>query len=140
MDKPLYTAKATAVGGRNGSVKSDDGVVDYNLSMPKSLGGDGDPKATNPEQLFAAGYSACFGSALEMAAKEEKKDIDARVTANVSIGKDEESFGISVVMHVEVSGVKIDEAKELVARAHEVCPYSKATRGNIDVELNTELM
>ena len=136
----LYTAKATAEGGREGRVKSSDGVLDVGLAMPKSLGGNGAEDATNPEQLFAAGYSACFDSALNLVARQEKKKIDSKVTAEVSIGKDTDGgFKLGVVLSVAINGVELDEAKQLVEKAHGVCPYSKATNGNIDVELQTEL-
>ncbi|QTC40106.1 organic hydroperoxide resistance protein [Bacillus sp. V3] len=136
--EPLYTAKATANGGRQGKVKSSDGVLEFDLAMPKSLGGSGAEGATNPEQLFAAGYSACFDSALNLVAGQEKKKIDSEVTAEVSIGKDTDGgFKLSVVLSVSVGGVELDEAKQLVEKAHDVCPYSKATRDNIEVQLNT---
>lgn len=136
----LYTAKATAKGGRDGKVTSSDGVLDVALGMPKSLGGSGADGATNPEQLFAAGYSACFDSALNLVARQEKKKIQSNVTAEVSIGKDTDGgFKLGVVLSVAVNGVELDEAKQLVEKAHGVCPYSKATSGNIDVELHTEL-
>ncbi|MGG1630395.1 organic hydroperoxide resistance protein [Rossellomorea sp. NRS-1567] len=136
----LYTAKATATGGRAGKVTSSDGVLDVALAMPKSLGGSGTEGATNPEQLFAAGYAACFDSALNLVARQEKKKIESKVAAEVSIGKDTDGgFKLGVVLSVAVSGVELDEAKQLVEKAHGVCPYSKATSGNIDVELNTEL-
>ncbi|MGM0753725.1 MAG: organic hydroperoxide resistance protein [Bacillota bacterium] len=136
----LYTAKATATGGRAGKVTSSDGVLDVGLAMPKSLGGSGAEGATNPEQLFAAGYAACFDSALNLVARQEKKKIESKVTAEVSIGKDTDGgFKLGVVLSVAVNGVELDEAKQLVEKAHGVCPYSKATSGNINVELNTEL-
>ncbi|MCC5801997.1 organic hydroperoxide resistance protein [Rossellomorea vietnamensis] len=136
----LYTAKATAKGGRDGKVTSSDGVLDVALGMPKSLGGSGADGATNPEQLFAAGYAACFDSALNLVARQEKKKIQSNVTAEVSIGKDTDGgFKLGVVLSVAVNGVELDEAKQLVEKAHGVCPYSKATNGNIDVELHTEL-
>ncbi|MFL8936066.1 organic hydroperoxide resistance protein [Rossellomorea oryzaecorticis] len=134
----LYTAKATANGGRQGKVKSSDGVLEFDLAMPKSLGGSGAEGATNPEQLFAAGYSACFDSALNLVAGQEKKKIDSEVTAEVSIGKDTDGgFKLAVVLSVSVGGLELDEAKQLVEKAHGVCPYSKATRDNIEVKLNT---
>ncbi|MCA1055473.1 organic hydroperoxide resistance protein [Rossellomorea aquimaris] len=134
----LYTAKATAKGGRAGKVTSSDGVLDLNLAMPKSLGGNGAEGATNPEQLFAAGYSACFDSALNLVAGQAKKKIESEVTAEVSIGKDTDGgFKLAVVLSVAVGGVELDEAKQLVEKAHTVCPYSKATDGNIEVQLET---
>ncbi|RZT23484.1 organic hydroperoxide resistance protein [Fictibacillus sp. BK138] len=140
MEK-LYTAKATAEGGRAGTVKSNDGVLSHKLAMPKGLGGSGDESATNPEQLFAAGYAACFDSALNLVARQSKKRIESKVTAEISIGKDTDGgFKLEVVLHVGVSGVSQEEAQELVQTAHGVCPYSKATQGNIEVELNTEVL
>jgi lipoyl-dependent peroxiredoxin len=139
MEK-LYTAKATAEGGRAGKIKSDDGVLNLELSMPKALGGTGKENATNPEQLFAAGYAACFDSALNLVARQARKRIESKVTAEVSIGKDTDGgFKLGAVLHVGVNGVTQEEAEELVNAAHGVCPYSKATAGNIVVELNTEL-
>lgn len=132
----LYTAVATASGdGRNGEARTSDGKLDVNLATPKEMGGDGD--GTNPEQLFAAGYSACFLSALKMIARMEKAPIaDAAVTADVSIHKQDPGFKLGVALHVEMSGVDQATAEKLVETAHQVCPYSNATRGNIDVELD----
>ncbi|WP_064092937.1 organic hydroperoxide resistance protein [Rossellomorea aquimaris] len=136
----LYTAKATAQGGRTGKVTSSDGVLDIGLAMPKALGGSGSEGSTNPEQLFAAGYAACFDSALNLVARQEKKSIQSKVSAEVSIGKDTDGgFKLGVVLSVAMNGVELEEAKLLVEKAHGVCPYSKATSGNIDVELHTEL-
>jgi osmotically inducible protein OsmC len=132
----LYTAKATATGGRNGHVKSSDGILDLELRMPKALGGTNDDY-TNPEQLFAAGYSACFDSALSMIAKANNAAAGtATVTAEVSIGKnDNGGFGLAVVLRVNVAGVALDVAEDIAHKAHEVCPYSNAIRGNVEVEL-----
>ncbi|KGX87878.1 Organic hydroperoxide resistance protein [Pontibacillus halophilus JSM 076056 = DSM 19796] len=137
MEKALYTAEATAQGGRKGTVTSSDGTIDFELSMPKSLGGQEKEGATNPEQLFAAGYSACFDSALQLVASQAKKAIKTAVTAQVSIGKEGEGFGLGVNLNVDVEGVSQEEAEDLVQKAHQVCPYSRATRGNIEVTLNT---
>jgi Ohr subfamily peroxiredoxin len=129
---PLYTAKATAVGGREGHVKSDDGFIDQKLQLPTGLGGKGG--ATNPEQLFAAGYAACFEGALRMVADQRGIKISsAEVEAEVDIGKDDTSFGLAVRLHATVGGVDADTAQALADGAHEVCPYSKATRGNVPV-------
>lgn len=138
--KTLYTASATTVGGRSGHVKSDDGVLDLDLSLPKEMGGAGGNK-TNPEQLFAAGYSACYGSALQAVAKERKVDLgDFSVTAEVSIGKTEEDdFQLSVILDTYIPGIDVETGEELVNAAHEICPYSRATRDNIDVTLNLML-
>lgn len=136
----LYTAKATVEGGRTGKVKSSDGTLDFELSMPKSLGGQEKENATNPEQLFAAGYAACFDSALNLMARQSRKRIESKVTAEVSIGKDlDGGYKLAVVLNVAINGVSLEEAQELVEQAHGGCPYSKATRGNIEVELKTSL-
>lgn len=133
----LYKASATTTGGRSGKVRSDDGLLDLDLSIPKGMGGEGGEK-TNPEQLFAAGYSACFGSALQAVAEEEKIDLgDFTVTSEVSIGKTEEGdFQLSVTLDSYIPGVDVETGERLVNQAHEVCPYSRATRDNIDVTLN----
>jgi lipoyl-dependent peroxiredoxin len=132
----LYTAKATSTGAaRAGHVKSDDGVLELDLSIPKGLGGGGG-EGTNPEQLFAAGYSACFHSALQAAARREKVKIDgSSVTAEVGIGKQGEGFGLAVTLVVSLPGVESETAAKLAEAAHQLCPYSNATRGNIDVDL-----
>ncbi len=134
----LYTASATATGdGRNGHTRSSDGLVDADLATPVEMGGTGG--ATNPEQLFAAGYSACFLSALKVVARQQQAPIaDAAVTADVGIGpNDAGGFGLTVALHVEMSGVDQTTAEKLVEAAHQVCPYSNATRGNIEVTLDT---
>jgi lipoyl-dependent peroxiredoxin len=138
---PLYTAKVTAEGGRAGKVRSSDGTFDLPLSMPKSLGGQGLEGATNPEQLFAAGYAACFDSALNLVARQSRMKITSRITSEVSIGKDTDGeFKLDVVLYIGINGVTLEAAEKLVVQAHGVCPYSKATKGNIDVELKTELI
>jgi lipoyl-dependent peroxiredoxin len=133
---PLYTAKATSTGAaRAGHVASADGVLDLDLSIPKGLGGAGG-EGTNPEQLFAAGYSACFHSALQAVARQEKVKLDgSSVAAEVTIGKQGEGFGLAVALEVSLPGIEQALAEKLVDAAHQVCPYSNATRGNIDVEL-----
>lgn len=138
--KPLYTAVATATGGRNGHVKSDNGVLDLNVRMPKALGGASDDY-TNPEQLFAAGYSACFDSALNRVISLSNTKVESTaVTAKVSIGQlGNGAFGLAVELDVTVKGVDKETAQALVAKAHEVCPYSNATRGNIEVLLTTNI-
>ena len=139
MFQPLYIATATAHGGREGKVQTDDGKVSHTLSMPTSLGGKGG-SGTNPEQLFAAGYSACFESALRFVALQQKKPLrDATITAKVTIGKtDDGGFGLAVELHGHVDGVSREETKALMEAAHQVCPYSRATRGNIQVTLLAE--
>ena len=139
IDKSVYTAHATSTGGRTGSSKSDDGRIALNLSTPKELGGDGGA-GTNPEQLFAAGYSACFIGAMKAVAARQKLALPAEVsiTADVSIGPmtgKPGAFGIAVAMAISVPGMERAAAQALVTAAHEVCPYSNATRGNIEVAL-----
>ena len=137
--KTLYTAVATAHGGREGHVTSDDGMLDLDLRMPKALGGPGGA-GSNPEQLFAAGYAACFESALRVAARREKKALqDARITAQVSLSAaDNGRYVLSVELRARVDGLFLEETRALMEAAHEVCPYSNATRGNIDVKLIAE--
>lgn len=132
----LYTAKATSTGaGRLGHVASSDGVLTHDLSIPKELGGPGGA-GTNPEQLFAAGYAACFHSALQNVARRDKTRIaDSSVTAEVGIGRQGEGYGLTVTLEISLPGVESEQAEKLVAAAHQMCPYSNATRGNIDVEL-----
>lgn len=132
----LYTAEATAWGGREGRSASTDGILDVMLAVPKELGGPGG--ATNPEQLFAAGYAACFHSALKLIGRREKVNVDeSAVTARVGLGmNDAGGFNIAVELEAEIPGVTRNVAEELVAMAHQVCPYSNATRGNVDVTLN----
>jgi Ohr subfamily peroxiredoxin len=132
----LYTATAHATGeGRNGHAISDDGILDLDLRMPKELGGPGG--ATNPEQLFAVGYAACFHSALKLVAGQSKLDATgSEVSASVSIGSlPSGGFGLAVELDVHTPNLEQSVAEELVAKAHEVCPYSNATRGNIEVAL-----
>src|SRR5260221_2391299 len=135
--KPLFTATATAVGGRNGRTESDDGVVKADLSVPKAMGGPGKPNTATPEHLFAAGYAACFGGALDYVAKQQKKNAaNARITCSVSIGpRDGGGFGLSVKMRVEDQSLPKTDLAALVKEAHEkICPYSHATRNNVNVE------
>lgn len=135
--KPVFTASATAIGGREGRVTSTDGIIDLNVSMPGSKHAD---EATNPEQLFAAGYAACFGSALNLViSKERVKTEGSSVTGHVTLNQDDEGgFFISVELEVEIKGVDQETADRLVEAAHQVCPYSKATRGNVDVKLTAK--
>ena len=136
--KTMYTAAATATGGRNGQIKSDNGVLDLEVRAPKAMGGANDDY-TNPEQLFAAGYAARFDSALNHTTRLEKVQTGVTsVTAKVSIGSLEGgAFGLAVELAVNIPGVSIEEAQRLTERAHQVCPYSNATRNNIVVELTT---
>jgi lipoyl-dependent peroxiredoxin len=135
--KPLYTATATATGGRNGHTESSDGMVKADLSVPKEMGGPGKPGTATPEHLFAAGYAACFGGALDFIGKQHKKDATkAKITSAVSIGPREGGgFGIAVRMRVEDKSLPQAELAALAKEAHEkICPYSHATRGNVDVQ------
>lgn len=134
--KPLFTATATATGGRNGHTEASDGLVRVDLSVPKDMGGPGKPGTTTPEHLFAAGYAACFGGAVDFVGKQHKLDASkARVTCAVSIGpRDGGGFGLAVRMTVEDKSVPRVQLQQLVDEAHaKICPYSHATRNNVDV-------
>ncbi|MEU9883384.1 organic hydroperoxide resistance protein [Streptomyces phaeochromogenes] len=134
----LYTAVATATHGRDGRAYSSDGKLDLELGVPVEMGGNG--QGTNPEQLFAAGYSACFASALGVVGRMAKVDVsDAAVTAEVGLGKQGEGFALAVTLRVELpESVDAETGRKLIEQAHQVCPYSNATRGNIPVELVVE--
>ena len=136
IEKILYTATATATGGREGRASSSDQALDVQLSTPRELGGAGGP-GTNPEQLFAAGYSACFLGALKFVAGKQKVALpaDIRITGKVGIGQIPTGFGIEAELTISAPGIARDVLQELVNQAHVVCPYSNATRGNIDVTL-----
>jgi len=137
--KPLFTATATATGGRNGHTESDDGMIKADLSVPRAMGGPGKPGTATPEHLFAAGYAACFGGALDYVAKQQKKDASqAKVVCAVSIGPREAGgFGLAVKLRVEDKSVPQADLAALAKEAHEkICPYSHATRGNVAVELD----
>ncbi|EME02200.1 MULTISPECIES: organic hydroperoxide resistance protein [Stutzerimonas stutzeri subgroup] len=136
IEKILYTATATATGGREGRASSSDEALDVQLSTPRELGGAGGP-GTNPEQLFAAGYSACFLGALKFVAGKQKVALpaDTRITGKVGIGQIPTGFGIEAELTVSAPGIARDVLQGLVDQAHVVCPYSNATRGNIDVTL-----
>jgi Ohr subfamily peroxiredoxin len=134
----VYTAVATATGdGRNGHARSSDGLIDVDLAIPQEMGGAGG--GTNPEQLFAAGYAACFLSALKLVARQQQATIvDAGITAEVGIGPNGDGgYGLEVTLHVELGGIEQSVAEQLVEAAHQVCPYSNATRGNVPVTLET---
>ncbi|MCQ9352544.1 organic hydroperoxide resistance protein [Corynebacterium sp. 153RC1] len=135
--QPLYTAEALATGaGRNGHVRTADGLLDTQMAVPQEMGGPGG--APNPELLFAAGYAACFHSALQLVARNENADLgESAVGAKVSIGKLEDGgFGLAVELEVVIPGQAHEQAVQLAHKAHQVCPYSNATRGNIAVEIN----
>jgi Ohr subfamily peroxiredoxin len=137
----IYTAESTATGGgRDGHVKSSDNRIDLDTRPPKQAGGSGE--GTNPEQLFSAGYAACFLSALQLVARSEKVALDSAsgVTAQVALGKDADGgYGINANLIGYLPGLSRDEAEDLMHKAHQVCPYSKATRGNIDVTLSVKV-
>lgn len=136
IEKVLYQAHATATGGRDGRAQSDDGRVDVALSVPRELGGAGGP-GTNPEQLFAAGYSACFLGAMKFVGARDKLPVpaDTTVQGTVGIGAIPTGFGIEVELRITLPGVDREVAQQVIDRAHIVCPYSNATRNNIDVRL-----
>ncbi|NMM50125.1 organic hydroperoxide resistance protein [Marinigracilibium pacificum] len=134
--KTLYESTASATGGRNGQVKSEDGVIDLEVRLPQSVGGEkGD--FTNPEQLFACGYASCFDSALNIVASMQKLKIDSKTNVSVALNKTENhTYAISAKINVKIDGVDKDVAQKLLESAHEICPFSNATRGNINVELS----
>lgn len=133
----LYTAEATAWGGRTGRSATSDGNLDVQLVVPKEMGGPGGD-GTNPERFFAAGYAGCFHSALKLIARQRKLDVsESAVTVRVGIGMSETGrFGLTAEIEAELPGLPPDQAHELVEAAHQVCPYSNATRGNVDVKLS----
>lgn len=134
LEKRLYTAIATATAGREGRARTDDGLLDVTLAAPRALGGSG--AGTNPEQLFAAGYAACFGSAVSHVARLQKIDAGPiSVTGQVTLGPVRQAFGLAVLLEVSIPELAREQAEALVKKAHEVCPYSNATRGNIEVEV-----
>ncbi|KAJ2791195.1 hypothetical protein GGI18_001308 [Coemansia linderi] len=137
--KPIYTADVTATGGRNGRAVSSDKVLDVKLTLPKELGGPGETGKTNPEQLFAAGYSACFQGAMGLAASKLKISLPEAntVRAVVHIGKDSTGgLGLSVELHVSAPGLDKEATQKVVDLAHTICPYSRATTGNVEVKLS----
>lgn len=140
IDKVLYEAEATATGGRDGRAVSSNKTLDLTLSTPKAMGGAGGD-GTNPEQLFAAGYSACFIGAMKVVAGKQKLELpnDHQVTGQVGIGPMGDAFGIEVTLNVHLPGMDQAQAEDLVHKAHQVCPYSNATRGNVDVTLNVNV-
>lgn len=134
LEKILYTAKASATAGRDGRIKSDDGILDMAITPPKALGGSG--TGTNPEQLFAAGYAACFGGALGVVARMKKISTgQVKMSASVSLGQVGGGYGLAVELIAEIPDLPRAEAQALLDAAHQVCPYSNATRGNIEVKI-----
>lgn len=135
MSKVVYKTKATAEGGREGRISTDDGILDLKVSVPKSMGGPG-KEQTNPEQLFAAGYAACFDSALNFIASQEKEEITSRVEVTVGLkATTATELDLMVELSAQIDGVNREKAEELLQKAHTVCPYSKAINGNVDVTL-----
>lgn len=136
VEKVVYTAQATSTGGRDGASRTPDGMLDLKLAVPKEMGGGGG--GVNPEQLFAAGYSACFLGAMKYVAGQKKIQLppETKIDARVGIGPIPNGFGIKVDMDIAIPGMDRKQAEELVQAAHVVCPYSNATRGNVDVGLN----
>lgn len=135
IEKVIYTALATSTGGRDGTTRTSDGLLDLKLAVPKEMGGAGG--GVNPEQLFASGYSACFIGAMKFVAGTQKIALpaDTSINASVGIGQIPQGFGIEVALQVSIPGMDKAAAEALVAKAHEVCPYSNATRGNIEVTI-----
>lgn len=136
--KTLYEAMSTAEGGRAGHVQSEDGKIDYKLSVPKSMGGDGGD-GVNPEQLFGSAYAACFGGALQLVAKNRKMDLseeEISVSATIGFCMDEDGAYLEAALDCYIPGVDLETGEDLVKEAHEICPFSKATRDNITVSLN----
>ena len=136
--QPIFTAHATSTGGRNGHASADDGLISVDLSVPKAMGGPGKPNTTTPEHLFAAGYAACLGGAIDYQATLLKiKPSSLEVKPGVTIGKsDDGGFGLAVELDVAVGGLSEEDAKKIVEAGHAFCPYSKAIKGNVDVKLN----
>jgi Ohr subfamily peroxiredoxin len=139
--KIFYTAHATAKGGRNGHSETSDGSVKVDLSIPKEMGGPGKPNTTTPEHLFATGYAACFGQALEVVASQQKKKVEgSSITAHVGIGqKPDGGFAFEITMEAYVPGYSQADAEALTAAAHRICPYSNSLKGNVDVKLTTKV-
>lgn len=132
----LYTAHATATGGRNGHTQSDDGLVSVDLSLPQAMGGPGKPGTTTPEDLFAAGYAACFGGACEFMSRQLKLiPTSLEIKTAVSIGKTESGFGLAVDITANVGGLSQEDAEKVVAAGHNLCPYSNAVKGNVPVNI-----
>jgi len=141
MSNVILTSRASAVGGRDGKVASDDNVINLDLVMPGTKGKEDIP-TSNPEQLFAAGYAACFDGAYNLMARQAKKRVETRTNSEVSLLQDEADNGVKIAakLVVEVVGVSQEEAEELLEKTHNFCPYSKATRGNIDVDLSVKVV
>ena len=138
LTKVLHTTSANSRGGRNGHTKNKDGLVSVDLSVPKDMGGPGKPNTTTPEDLFAAGYSACLGGAIDYMATQMKiRPKSVEVNTNVSIGQDATGFGLKVDHEIVVEGLSKEDAEKIVEAGHKFCPYSKAIKGNVDVTVKT---
>ncbi|MAP54541.1 organic hydroperoxide resistance protein [Altibacter sp.] len=135
--KTLYEATSTAVGGRSGHVRTEDGTIDMNLSVPKSMGGDGGDGA-NPEQFFGCAYAACFGGAVQVIAKKKKIELSDEFSVSATIGfcEDEDGAFLEATLDCYIPGVDVKTGEDLINKAHKICPFSKATRDNITVTLN----
>ena len=141
LDQLLHTSRGTSQGGRNGNTKSGDGMVNVDLSVPKDMGGPGKPNTSTPEDLFAAGYAACLGGAIDyMATQMKLKPSSVEVRTAVGIGKDATGFGLKVDHEIVVSGLSQADAEKIVEAGHKFCPYSKAVKGNIDVTVKTTVV
>lgn len=141
LTKVLHTSRATAKGGRNGHTQSEDGLVGVDLSVPKGMGGPGKPNTTTPEDLFAAGYAACLGGAIDYMATQMKiKPTSVEVHTAVGIGQDPTGFGLKVDHDVRVAGLSKEDAEKIVEAGHKFCPYSKAVKGNVDVTVKTTVV
>ena len=141
LSKLLHTSRASAKGGRNGRTQSDDGMIGVDLSVPKDMGGPGKPNTSTPEDLFAAGYAACLGGAIDyMATQMKLKPTSVEVLTAVGIGKDATGFGLKVDHEVKVAGLSKEDAEKIVEAGHKFCPYSKAVKGNVDVTVKTTVV
>ena len=141
LNKVLHTSRATAKGGRNGHTQSDDGMVGVDLSVPKGMGGPGKPNTTTPEDLFAAGYAACLGGAIDYMATQMKiRPASVEVHTAVGIGQDATGFGLKVDHEVRVAGLSKEDAEKIVEAGHKFCPYSTAVKGNVDVTVKTTVV
>jgi osmotically inducible protein OsmC len=141
LDQVLHTSRGTSKGGRNGHTQSGDGMVNVDLSVPKDMGGPGKPNTSTPEDLFAAGYSACLGGAIDyMATQMKLKPTSVEVLTAVGIGKDATGFGLKVDHEVKVAGLSKEDAEKIVEAGHKFCPYSKAIKGNVDVTVKTTVV
>ena len=141
LDQVLHTSRGTSQGGRNGHTQFGDGMVNVALSVPKGMGGPGKPNTSTPEDLFAAGYSACLGGAIDyMATQMKLKPASVEVLTAVGIGKDATGFGLKVDHEVRVAGLSKEDAEKIVEAGHKFCPYSKAVKGNVDVTVKTTVV